>query len=88
MRPFVAFLAGVQIVLSALQPTLGETQDPLLELLVKKGVIAREDMKEGPLTRVRLLELLVQKGILTADEAGQVRAEEGIQTTTKPTAEV
>ncbi len=48
--------------------------DPLLQLLVNKGILTADEARSLPATpvpqRARLLELLRQKGILTADEYG------------------
>lgn len=64
---------------TALQAGSGATEDPLLRLLVEKGIITREEavalQVESEGLEDPLLVLLVAKGIITQEEAGALRAE-------------
>jgi len=60
----------------AFQVASGQSADPLVDLLLKKGVISKEDFKGDALTRDALLDVLVRKGILTDEEGVRLKSRE------------
>jgi hypothetical protein len=75
MKVFSVFSAWALSAFLVVQSTSGQSTDPLVDTLLKKGVVTRDDFKGDALTREALLDVLVRKGILNAEEGLQLKAQ-------------
>lgn len=83
MRPFPLFTVWAMSALVAFQFAAGQATDPLVEVLLKKGVISKGDFRGEALTREALLDVLVRKGVLSDEEGLLLKAQEQKEYATK-----
>jgi len=76
MRYLSVFPVWAMFALLAFQVASGQSADPLVDLLLKKGVISKEDFKGDALNRDALLDVLVRKRILTEEEGVLLKTQE------------
>lgn len=66
-------LAVAVVIAVASVPIQAQQSDPLVDVLIKKGILKKEDIQGGPTNRAALIDLLQKKGVLTANEAASIR---------------
>lgn len=69
MKSFRLFLTLISCCLFFALTAPAQETDPLAELLIKKGLLTREEVGQGQVSRDELVRLLQKKGILTESEA-------------------
>ena len=68
VRSVLATAVSAVALLTAVPGAMAQANDPLLQLLVKKGVVSSADAA-GVVTRDQLTNLLVRKGVISAQDA-------------------
>ncbi len=77
-------LAAAALLAVAFVPAQAQSpNDPLADLLIKKGIISKEDIGGGKINREALIDILQKKGVLTADEAAGIRENQEKEFVTK-----
>ena len=70
---FQRYLASVVLLAAVSLPVQAQQSDPLVDVLIKKGILKKEDVQGGTADRAELIKILQKKGVLTADEAASIQ---------------
>jgi hypothetical protein len=70
---FHSCLAASTLFVLASVPIQAQQSDPLAEILIKKGILKKEDIQGASVNRADLVNILQKKGILSAEEVKAIR---------------